>query len=196
MKKRFLFVLLIAAASSTLFAQKVPISWVKTYVTQPYDRNGAGIKFVLWYPQVDSCLGAEKINRFLKNARRQWSDSKISGPDKNTGGSYEETNTVFVTYNKNGLLSFNKYWGYSLSKGRANDGYNYGLTFDTKTGNVLKTDDFIDQAALGLATALQSDDNCFLTADGLTIPDQDGNQEFSFKQLKPFAKKRWSHLFK
>jgi hypothetical protein len=43
---------------------------------------------------------------------------------------------------------------------------------------------------------LQSDPDCFLTPRGLTIPDKDGNQEFDFRQLKPFAKKRYRYLFR
>ena len=167
MKKNAILFVILAFLTPSVFGQKVPIRWVKAYMTQPKEVNGAGIRFALWYPQVDSCAGAERINRYLKAYRGGWSDSNFKGLDKDTGGTYEEMNVVSVTYNKNGFLSFTKYWGYSLSKGRANDGYHFGLTFDTRTGKVLKTDDFIDQNALAEATALQPDDNCFLTKDTL-----------------------------
>jgi hypothetical protein len=193
MKKNVLAALFSLFFAASLFAQ-VPVRWVKVVITNPDSTQGCGISHPIWYPQVDSCAGAQKINRWLKKNRDEWADFNYKGKDCD-GYKFEAQSVVRLTFNAKGLLSFTHDY-YRETNINAKQFDHYGVTFDTRTGELLTTDDFIDQDALAVKTALQSADNCFLEKTGLTIPSYEGNQGFDFKTLKPFAKKRYRYLFR
>ena len=132
-KKSIAFILLLALATPSVFCQKVDITWVKKRIPNNDDPDfmGAGIPFVVYYPQVSGCRADNKINRALRASAATWSDYNYKGKNKD-GEFYSASATVAITQNDQNVIEFYLHNGWD--NGNKGNDHEYYLKFNKRTG--------------------------------------------------------------
>ncbi len=126
MKKSFLFVVLIAAVTPAVFAQKADIAWEKKTIDN-------GIKHPIWYPKISNCPAERKINAWL-NQHPEWSDYNYEGIDSKSKELYGATAKIAIEQNGGKYLILYRVASWHNSHtARENENY---VRFNLKTGRV------------------------------------------------------------